>query len=105
MYNVESYVTRRFVEYQKDNSNISITQTSMEHCVYIYKCENSVIQVKNKINSIILDSCKKTAVVFDSLVSALEVVNCQSCQAQVTLPLTNNSLFRIRFIISEIRSI
>lgn len=72
-----------FVEYQKDNKNIQLTQTSMEHCVYIYKCENSVIQVKNKINSIILDSCKKTAVVFDSLVSALEIVNCQSCQAQV----------------------
>lgn len=72
-----------FVEYQKDNKEIVISQTSMEHCVYIYKCENSVIQVKNKINSIIMDSCKKCAVVFDSLVSSLEVVNCQSCKAQV----------------------
>ena len=73
----------RFVEYQVDNSSIVVSQTSMEHAVYIYKCENSVIQVKNKINSIILDSCKKCSVVFDSLVSSLEVVNCQSCQAQV----------------------
>jgi len=72
-----------FVEYQKDNRDIKVTDTSMEHCVYIYKCENSVVQVKNKVNSIILDSCKKTAVVFDSLVSSLEIVNCQSCQAQV----------------------
>jgi len=72
-----------FVEHQKDNKSIVIKDTSMEHSVYIYKCQDSVIQVKKKINSIILDSCKKTAVVFDSLVSSLEIVNCQSCQAQV----------------------
>jgi len=72
-----------FVEYQKDNKDICVKDTSMEHCVYVYKCEGSVLQVKGKVNSIILDSCKKTAVVFDSLVSSLEIVNCQSCQAQV----------------------
>ncbi|KAF2360588.1 Adenylate cyclase-associated CAP C-terminal [Trinorchestia longiramus] len=72
-----------FIEYQKDNKNIVLSETSMEQSVYVFKCEGSVVQVKGKINSIILDSCKKTAVVFDSLVSSLEVVNCQSCQAQV----------------------
>ena len=29
------------------------------------------------------DSCKKTAVVVDDLISALEFVNCQSVQSQV----------------------
>jgi len=72
-----------FVEYQKGARELVISETSMEHCVYIFKCVDSVVQVKGKINSIILDSCKKTAVVFDSLVSSLEIVNCQSCQAQV----------------------
>lgn len=38
---------------------------------------------QGKINSITLDSCKKTSVVFDSLVSSMEFINCQSVQMQV----------------------
>ncbi|KAK6960044.1 adenylyl cyclase-associated protein 2 [Biomphalaria glabrata] len=72
------------VEYHKDNKNIILDNTEIKQTVYIYKCEGSVIQVKGKVNSIILDSCKKTAVVFDDLVSSVEFVNCQSMQAQVT---------------------
>ncbi|MPC34755.1 Adenylyl cyclase-associated protein 1 [Portunus trituberculatus] len=71
-----------FVEYQKDNQNIKI-DAKMDQCVYIFRCQNVVVQVKGKLNSIILDSCKKSAVVFDDLVSALEVVNCQSSKVQV----------------------
>ena len=36
-----------------------------------------------KVNSVTLDSCKKTSVVFDSVVSAVEFINCQSVQMQV----------------------
>ncbi|KAH9498560.1 F-actin-capping protein subunit beta [Bulinus truncatus] len=72
------------VEYHKDNKNIILDNTEIKQTVYVYKCEGSVIQVKGKVNSIILDSCKKTAVVFDDLVSSVEFVNCQSMQAQVT---------------------
>ncbi|XP_059177837.1 adenylyl cyclase-associated protein 1-like [Physella acuta] len=72
------------IEYQKDNKNIVLDNTELKQTVYVYKCEGSVIQVKGKVNSIILDSCKKTAVVFDDLVSSVEFVNCQSMQAQVT---------------------
>ncbi|XP_063840722.1 adenylyl cyclase-associated protein 1-like isoform X3 [Scylla paramamosain] len=71
-----------FVEYQKDNQNIKI-DAKMDQSVYIFKCQNIVVQVKGKLNSIILDSCKKSAVVFEDLVSALEVVNCQSSKVQV----------------------
>ena len=35
------------------------------------------------ITTAIADSCKKVAVAFDSVVSSLEVLNCQSIQAQV----------------------
>lgn len=72
-----------FVEYQQDKPNLIISQTRMDQCVYIYRCENTVVQVKGKVNSVILDSCKKSSVVFDNLVSSAEVVNCQSCQVQV----------------------
>merc|ERR1712228_140069 len=34
-------------------------------------------------NNIVIDSCKKVAVVFESVVSSCEFVNCQSVQMQV----------------------
>jgi len=51
--------------------------------VYMFKCRDSALTVKGKINSIVLDSCTKCAVVFESLVSSVEFVNCQSVQMQV----------------------
>ncbi|XP_042888690.1 adenylyl cyclase-associated protein 1-like isoform X4 [Penaeus japonicus] len=72
-----------FVEYQKDKPSIVVDNAKMDQSVYIFKCQNTVVQVKGKVNSVILDSCKKSAVVFDNLVSSAEVVNCQSCKVQV----------------------
>lgn len=72
------------VENHVGNKNLVIADTEMQQVVYVYRCTDCVIQVKGKINSIILDSCKKSAVVFENLVSALEFVNCRSVQAQVT---------------------
>jgi len=71
------------VEYQKNQANLVINDTEMRQNVYIYKCEGSTVQVKGKVNSVTLDSCKKTSVVFDSVVSAVEFINCQSVQMQV----------------------
>lgn len=72
------------VEFQKDNKGIVIEETEPKHTVYIYKCENSVVQVKGKVNAITLDGCKKTGVVFESAIASCEIVNCQSVQIQVT---------------------
>lgn len=71
------------IEYQKGNNNLLVENAEMNNVVYLYKCENSTVQVKGKINSITLDSCKKTSVVFDTLVSSVEFINCQSVQMQV----------------------
>lgn len=57
----------------------------MNNVVYIYKCADSTIQVRGKINSIVMDSCKKTSVVFDTLVASMEFINCQSVQMQVSI--------------------
>lgn len=54
----------------------------MKQTVYIFRCENSVVQIKGKVNSVTMDSCKKTSVVFDSLLSQVEVINCQSVEVQ-----------------------
>ncbi|KAG7168594.1 adenylyl cyclase-associated protein 1-like isoform X2 [Homarus americanus] len=72
-----------FIEYQKDKPDLIVKDAKMDQSVYIFRCQNIVVQVKGKVNSVILDSCKKSSVVFENLVSSAEVVNCQSCQVQV----------------------
>ncbi|XP_058446134.1 adenylyl cyclase-associated protein 1 isoform X2 [Malaya genurostris] len=71
------------IEYQKGNSNLVVEDAEMNNVVYMFKCENSTLVIKGKINSVVMDSCKKCSLVFDSLVASAEFVNCQSVQMQV----------------------
>lgn len=71
------------IEYQKGNHNLLIDNAEMNNVVYVYKCTDSTLTVKGKLNSITMDSCKKTSIVFESLVSCIEFINCQSVQMQV----------------------
>ncbi|VDO67732.1 unnamed protein product [Heligmosomoides polygyrus] len=68
------------VEYVVGNRNVVINVKDKKQTVYIYKCEDSVIV--GKLNSITLDSCRKTSVVFDALVSQCETINCQRVEIQ-----------------------
>ncbi|RZC40878.1 adenylyl cyclase-associated protein 1 [Asbolus verrucosus] len=73
-------------EYQKGNHNLLVENVEMNNVVYLFRCTDSTVVIKGKLNSITLDSCKKTSVVFDSLVSAMEFINCQSVQMQTEYP-------------------
>lgn len=72
------------IEYQKNNPNLLVENVEMNNVVYMFKSQNSTLTVKGKLNSIVIDSCKKCSIVFDSLVSSVEFVNCQSVQMQVS---------------------
>ncbi|XP_044760567.1 adenylyl cyclase-associated protein 1 [Coccinella septempunctata] len=71
------------IEYQKGKHDLIVDGVEMNNVVYMFKCTDSTVTVKGKINSIVLDSCKKSSVVFDNLVSSVEFINCQSVQMQV----------------------
>ncbi|KAG8234924.1 hypothetical protein J437_LFUL015332 [Ladona fulva] len=71
------------VEHQKNNTALVVDNAEMNNVVYMYKCEGSTLTVRGKINSVVVDSCRKSSVVFDSLVSSVEFINCQSVQMQV----------------------
>ena len=71
------------IENHKDNRSIEIAETEIKQVVYIYRCVNSTIVIKGKINQVTLDSCKKVAIVVDSVISGIDVVNSQSCQVQI----------------------
>ncbi|KAI4502710.1 hypothetical protein M0802_001754 [Mischocyttarus mexicanus] len=70
------------VEYHKGNKNLLIDTVEMNNVVYMFRCQDSTMTVKGKVNSIVMDSCRKSSVVFDSVVSSIEFVNCQSVQMQ-----------------------
>jgi len=72
------------VEYQVNNKNVIIQETQAKHTCYIYRCTNSTIQIKGKVNAITLDDCTKVAIVFDTVVASFEIVNCKSVEIQVT---------------------
>jgi adenylyl cyclase-associated protein len=61
-----------------------VSVTDVKQQVYIYNCDNCTIQITGKLKSIILDSCTKLGVVFDTAISACEVVNCKRVQVQTT---------------------
>lgn len=71
------------IEYQRNNRNLIVENAEMNNVVYMYKCEGSTLTVKGKVNNIVMDSCKKCSLLFDSVVASIEFVNCQSVQMQV----------------------
>jgi len=72
------------VENQHGNKNVVIDNVEPKQTVYVYKCEDSVIQIKGKVNAITCDTCKKIGLVFGNAISVAEIVNCTSVQVQVT---------------------
>ncbi|KAK2830622.1 hypothetical protein Q5P01_018553 [Channa striata] len=71
------------VENQEGAQDLVISNTELKQVVYAYKCNKSMLQVKGKINSITLDNCKKTGLVFEDAVGIVEVINCKDVKVQV----------------------
>lgn len=71
------------VENFEQKHDLIIDETELKHVVYVFGCNNSTLQVKGKINSIIVDNCKKLGLVFENVVGIVEIINCKSIQLQV----------------------
>lgn len=63
------------MENQENVSNLVIDDTELKQVAYIYKCVNTTLQIKGKINSITVDNCKKLGLVFDDVVGIVEIIN------------------------------
>uniref|UniRef100_A0AAR2M320 C-CAP/cofactor C-like domain-containing protein n=1 Tax=Pygocentrus nattereri TaxID=42514 RepID=A0AAR2M320_PYGNA len=71
------------VEYQEQTHGLVIEETELRQVVYVFSCNNSTLHIKGKVNSIIVDNCKKLGLVFDNVVGILEVINSKDIQLQV----------------------
>ncbi|XP_042362745.1 adenylyl cyclase-associated protein 2 isoform X2 [Plectropomus leopardus] len=71
------------VENFEQKHDLIIEETELKHVVYVFGCNNSTVQVKGKINSIIIDNCKKLGLVFENVVGIVEIINSKAIQLQV----------------------
>ncbi|XP_006888731.1 PREDICTED: adenylyl cyclase-associated protein 2 [Elephantulus edwardii] len=71
------------VEYQEDRNDLVIADTELKQVAYIFKCNNSMLQIRGKVNSITIDNCKKFGLVFDNVVGIVDVINSKDIQIQV----------------------
>ncbi|ROL53619.1 Adenylyl cyclase-associated protein 2 [Anabarilius grahami] len=71
------------VEYQDQSPDLLIEETELRQVVYVFSCNSSTLQIKGKVNSIIVDNCKKLGLVFDSAVGIVEIINSRDVQLQV----------------------
>jgi adenylyl cyclase-associated protein len=71
------------VENQVGQKQLIIDRTEMNQSINVYKCDDCILTVKGKVNSITVDLSKKFSIVFENIVSFVEFINCQRIQAQV----------------------
>ncbi|KAF9439194.1 hypothetical protein BGZ76_009366 [Entomortierella beljakovae] len=71
------------VENFENNNEVILDNVEINQSVYIFGCKNSTIQIKGKVTTVALDSCVKTGLCLESLISSLDVVNSKSIQAQI----------------------
>lgn len=69
---VENYVNHQGV--------LKLENCDMKQIVYISKCTNSTIYVDCKVKSITLDGCKRVNLIVNSVISSVELVNCERCK-------------------------
>lgn len=70
------------VENQIGRKDLVIDDCDAKQSVYIYGCNDSVLQIKGKVNNITIDKCTKMGLVFMDVVAACEIVNCGRVEVQ-----------------------
>uniref|UniRef100_UPI00398E9032 adenylyl cyclase-associated protein 1 isoform X2 n=1 Tax=Pristiophorus japonicus TaxID=55135 RepID=UPI00398E9032 len=71
------------VENYENANNLMIEDTELKQVAYVYKCAHSTLNIKGKINSIIIDNCKKMGLVFEDVVGIVEIINSRDVKIQV----------------------
>ncbi|XP_019946281.1 adenylyl cyclase-associated protein 2 isoform X2 [Paralichthys olivaceus] len=71
------------VENFEQKHDLLIEETELKQVAYVFGCNNSTLQIKGKINSIIIDNCKKLGLVFENVVGIVEIINSKAIQLQV----------------------
>lgn len=72
------------VEHQKDNPLLTIDNDDMSQSLAMFKCQNTGLEVRNKMNGVTIDNCKKCTVVLNDIISSVELIRCDGVKLQCT---------------------
>ena len=78
------WICEYFIDDRTGGPDTTITECGVKETVTIFRCVNAVVQIKGKINAILLDDCDKTSIVCSDVVSSIDIVNCNSVEVQTT---------------------
>jgi adenylyl cyclase-associated protein len=80
---VENHTKESVVKEASKDGVITVEISDPKQQVYLYNCEGITVKVNGKFKSLVLDKCDQCAVVYDTLISSAEMVNCKKIQLQV----------------------
>lgn len=70
------------VEGQTSTVTIAADQLSVKHTVYVYNCVGATVIIEGKCNTITVDGCKNTSIVFQDVLAMCETVNSKNIKVQ-----------------------
>jgi len=77
------------IENFENEQSLVLDNTELNQSVFIFRCKNTMVQVKGKVNAITINECVKTNVVADALVSGIDVIKSSSFAIQVLHKIPN----------------
>lgn len=74
-----------------DDGVVEVKCENVKHSINIYGCYDATINITGKCKGINIDACEKVKVLFDTAISAVDLVNCKRMQIQIrgTAPVVN----------------
>jgi len=85
-----------WIEGQVSNKEIVLDDTNVKQSIFISGCKDSVIRVVGKVNQITIENSTKTGIVFESVVAAVDVVNCKKVQMQCTGTMSSLNIDKVQ---------
>jgi len=73
-----------YIQNHDGNKQIIIEIETIKQAVYICKCDECNIEIKGKFNSVTLDDCYKTNLLFETAVASCDLINNNTVKVQVT---------------------
>ena len=80
---IENHTKESVVKEASNDGVITVEIADPKQQVYLYNCDGVTVKVNGKFKSLVLDKCENCAVVYDTLISGAEMVNCRKIQLQV----------------------
>jgi len=68
----------RWVVENYDEEMLVVDKATVKNNVYISNCDETTIEMKEKVKAISVDSCRKCRIFINEVVSTVEMVNCHS---------------------------